>query len=102
MSPNTKERLILSVAGGAAIPASYFIGVVALAYVGADVGSGLLLLLPLVWPAYLYSFLLPAFADDFWLFNREAVLLVAAANFVLYFLLTYAVIRWRQRMPRLR
>ena len=99
MSPNTKERLILSVAGGVVIPSSYFVGIAVLAYAGVSLSSATLLLLPLIWPGYVYHYLFPVFLD---LQDADAIFIVGGTDFVFYSVLTYAVIRWRQRMPRLR
>jgi hypothetical protein len=102
MSPNAKERLILSVAGGVVIPSSYFVGVAILTYAGITRFSPATLL-PLVWPAYAYSPLIPLLME---LLPPDAyiigLLIVGGTDFIIYSLLTYAVIRWRQRMPRLR
>jgi hypothetical protein len=102
MSRDSKERLILSAAGGAAVPALYFLGLVVLYSAVIDFSSAPSLILPLAWPLYLYS-LFPTFldlqaTDD----HLVTFLIVAGTDFVFYSLLTYALIGWRQRMPRLR
>lgn len=102
MRPEYKDRLIYIVTGGIFIPLSYSIALIllsslvswpeipALAWLGA----------PVLWPIYLGRCILPAGPGDFWL--AYLLLSLPFANFALYALLTYALIRWWQRMPRLR
>ncbi|HYG81851.1 MAG TPA: hypothetical protein VD861_15745 [Pyrinomonadaceae bacterium] len=110
MNPNSKDRLINSLAGGFLIPAAYFVALVILARLSPSLGyrTAVWLAAPVAWPSYLceYLFAAPDYdsePDTFIILPvAEILLLVLAANFVLYSLLTYAVIRWRQRIPRLR
>jgi hypothetical protein len=105
MKPDTKDRLICSVAGGVVIPASYFFLIGILDRVGIGHSWLQRLLVPLTWPAYLCEYFLPALKREGIFrshFGTEAFLLIVIANFVLYSLLTYAGILWRHRMPRLR
>src|SRR5689334_17174158 len=106
MKPSTKERLIWSPVGGVAIPTAYFLLLFILYYAFRPVIAPALkwFTLPLIWPAYIYDFLVPKPAEPvsfempglgFWLY-------LAAANFLLYSLLTFLLIRRKQRMPRLR
>lgn len=101
MSPNSKDRLINIVAGGIFIPLSYMIALCLLSlFVARDEIQTIAWLgAPILWPAYINDLLVAAFGDSP---SGLFILLLPFANFALYALLTYAVIRWRQRMPRLR
>jgi hypothetical protein len=106
MKPETKKRLIWSPIGGLAIPTAYFFLLILLDrfFHSALTSSSKWLALPLVWPAYIYDYLIPKPAEPvtfgmpgpgFWIY-------LVVANFLFYSLLTYLFIRWKQRMPRLR
>src|SRR4051812_7933907 len=106
MKPDVKKRLIWSPVGGLAIPIAYYLLLFILYYIFRPIMAPAVewLAMPLIWPAYLYDFLAPKLAEPvsfempgtgFWLY-------IATANFLFYSLLTYLLIRRRQRMPRLR
>ena len=109
MSPNSKDRLINSVAGGIAIPIAYggLLFILGNLFRGHELSAVRWLVAPLAWPVYLL-YLLPASIYEWDLFRNIDtgvvffILYFFGANFALYSLLTYAGIRWRQRMPRLR
>jgi hypothetical protein len=106
MKPSTKERLIWSPVGGLAIPTAYFLLLNLLdhAFYSTITPALKWLTMPLIWPAYIYDFLIPRPVEPvsfempgpgFWLY-------LAVANFLFYSLLTYLLIRRKQGMPRLR
>ena len=98
--------MIWSSVGGLAIPIAYFFSLILLDkfFHSALTSSVKWFSLPLLWPAYIYDYVMPKPAEPvtfempgpgFWIY-------LVVANFLLYSLLTYLLIRRRQRMPRLR
>jgi hypothetical protein len=106
MNPSAKKRLIWPPVGGLAIPTAYFLllNLLDSAFHSIINRAFQWFALPLIWPAFIYKFLVPRPTEPvsfempgpgFWLF-------LVVGNFLLYSSLTYLLIRRRQRMPRLR
>jgi hypothetical protein len=106
MKPETKKRFIWSPVGGLAIPIAYFLLLILLDKFFHSAFSSSLkwFTLPLLWPAYIYDYVIPVPAEPvvtelpgtgFWVY-------LMVANFLLYSLLTYLFLKLRQRQPRLR
>ncbi len=107
MKPDIKKRLIYALAGGALVPISYYFLLMILEKVSPSTLSwfGIWIVMPIAWPAYIHEYLFPppAYSDSFYDFpGIEFWLYLLAANFILYSLLLYVGLWWKQRMPRLR
>ena len=102
MTPNGKRRLVYSLIGGVLIPVSYLVALILFAYVfnWREVPATGWLTLPVLWPLYLLY--LAGFLSMCGPSGPPLLIFVLVANVALYSALTYAVILWRQRPPRLR
>lgn len=102
MGPNGKHRLVYSLIGGVLIPVSYFVALILFASVfnWRGIPATAWLTLPVLWPLYLLY--LANSLNMCGSAGPPVLLFVLVANIALYSALTYAVILWRQRPPRLR
>jgi hypothetical protein len=108
MSQSIKKRVVFALLGGAFIPVSYLL----LIQILEDISPGILrwlgdwFTIPVIWPAYLYEYLVPPPKDLDLMFgglpDSGVWFFLLAGNFILYSLLVYLGLWWKQRMPRLR
>lgn len=107
MKTDAKNRLIYALAGGALVPISYFLFLIVLKkfYPIALSRFGKWFIMPIAWPAYLYDYLFPAPVDSSLFYDFPVTgfwVYLIVANFILYSLLVYVGLGWKQTMPRLK
>lgn len=90
------KKLYIAIIGGVLIPASYLL-IVALVSNVFNIFLPFLLRLPILWAGTLYNHFFPD-TDDFQMFAEfryEVILSNLVGNFLLYTVITYVILWWR-------